>query len=198
MDINKLSGVIPQNVISQIPLIMEKFKINTPLRLSHFLSQCLHESGGFKFVNENLNYSESGLLLTFPKYFDGNSARVYARKPDKIGNKVYSNRMGNGPESSGDGFKYKGRGYIQLTGKANYQSFSNDIGEDCVSNPDLVSTKYPLASAAWFFSRNSINQIADQGSSIDIITKVTKRVNGGTKGLAERVNYFNKILPLLQ
>jgi len=197
MDISKLSGVIPSEVISQIPLVMEKFKINTPLRLSHFLAQCLHESGGFKLVNENLNYSAEGLATTFPKYFTKELATIYARNPEKIGSHVYANRMGNGAESTKEGFKFKGRGYIQLTGKENYKIFSTEIGEDCVSNPDLVATKYPLASAAWFFSRNGLNQISDLGSTADVVTKVTRRVNGGIKGLSERLSYFNKVYPLL-
>jgi putative chitinase len=197
MNLSKLSGLIPAEVISQIPLVMEKFKINTPLRLSHFLAQCLHESGGLKLVNENLNYSAQGLVSTFPKYFTKELAAIYARNPEKIGSRVYANRMGNGAESTKEGFKFKGRGYIQLTGKENYRIFSTEIGEDCVANPDLVATKYPLASAAWFFSRNGLNQISDLGSTIDVVTKVSKRVNGGKKGLNERIAYFNKVYPLL-
>lgn len=197
MNLNNLRGIIPDNVIQQIPFIMETFKINTPLRLAHFLSQCMHESGNFKFLIENLNYSENGLLSTFPKYFSNGSAAQYARNPEKIANRVYANRMGNGNEWSGDGWKYRGRGYIQLTGKANYVSFSQSVGENVVSNPDLVSTKYPLASAAWFFHRNALNTIADKGPSVDVITAVTRRVNGGTKGLSDRISKFNKVYPLL-
>jgi len=197
MNLSKLSGIIPAEVITQIPLVMEKFKINTPLRLSHFLAQCLHESGGLKLVNENLNYSAQGLVSTFPKYFTKELAAIYARNPEKIGSRVYANRMGNGAEPTKEGFKFKGRGYIQLTGKENYRIFSTEIGEDCVANPDLVATKYPLASAAWFFSRNGLNQISDLGATIDVVTKVSKRVNGGKKGLNERIAYFNKVYPLL-
>lgn len=197
MNLSKLAGIIPAEVISQIPLVMEKFKINTPLRLSHFLAQCLHESGGFKLVNENLNYSAEGLTANFPKYFTKELAAIYARNPERIGSHLYANRMGNGAEPTKEGFTYKGRGYIQLTGKENYKLFSTEIGEDCVATPDLVATKYPLASAAWFFSRNGLNQIADLGASLDVVTKVTKRVNGGKKGLNERFAYFNKVYPLL-
>ncbi len=197
MDLSKLNGVIPASVIQQIPTVMEKFNINTTLRLSHFLAQCLHESGGFKLVNENLNYSSTGLLSTFPKYFNSASAATYARNPEMIGSHVYANRMGNGAESTKEGFKYKGRGFIQLTGKDNYRNFSNVIGEDCVANPNLVSDKYPLASAGWFFSTNGLNQVADLGATLDVVTKVTKRINGGTNGLTERVNNFNKIYKLL-
>lgn len=197
MNLNNLRGIIPDNVIQQIPFIMETFKINTPLRLAHFLSQCMHESGNFKFLIENLNYSENGLLSTFPKYFSNGSAAQYARNPERIANRVYANRMGNGDEWSGDGWKYRGRGYIQLTGKANYVSFSQSVGENVVSNPDLVSTKYPLASSAWFFHRNALNTIADKGPSVDVITAVTRRVNGGTKGLSDRISKFNQVYPLL-
>lgn len=197
MNISKLTGVVPDSVIKQIPLIMDKFQINTPLRLSHFLSQCMHESGGFQILNENLNYSQGGLLATFSKYFDSSLASQYARNPEKIANRVYANRLGNGDEWSGEGWKYRGRGYIQLTGKSNYSEFSKSIGEDVVSNPDLVATKYPLASAAWFFTRNGLNGVADLGPSVDTITKVTKRINGGTIGLNDRIDKFNKIYPKL-
>ena len=193
MDLNKLRGIIPDNVIQQIPDVMKKFSINTPLRLSHFLSQCVYESGGFKFLNENLNYSATGLLSVFRKYFNTDTANQYARQPEKIANYVYANRMGNGTESSGEGWKFRGRGYIQLTGKNGYSNFSQSVGEDCVSNPDLVASKYPLASAAWFFSRNGLNQIADQGPNESVVEKVTRRVNGGKNGLNERIALFNKI-----
>lgn len=193
MDLNKLRGIIPDNVIQQIPVVMQKFSINTPLRLSHFLAQCGHESGGFKFLNENLNYSAAGLMSVFRKYFNNDTAKQYARQPERIANHVYANRMGNGTESSGEGWKFRGRGYIQLTGKDGYRNFSQSVDEDCVSNPDLVSSKYPLASAAWFFSRNGLNQISDQGPTESVVEKVTRRVNGGTNGLNERIALFNKI-----
>jgi putative chitinase len=197
IDLTKLTGHIPDNVIIQIPEIMEKFHINTPLRLAHFLAQCGHESGGFKSVSENLNYSVNGLKKTFPKYFPGNLAESYAKQPEKIASKVYGNRMGNGDESTKEGYKFRGRGYIQLTGKQNYTSFSQSIGEDVVSNPDLVATKYPLASAAWFFSKNGLNSLADKGHGDDVVTSVTKRVNGGTIGLADRIKHFKEYYHLL-
>jgi putative chitinase len=121
----------------------------------------------------------------------------YERKPEKIANRVYASRMGNGNEASGDGSKYKGRGYIQLTGKINYTNFSKFIGEDCVSNPDLVATKYPLSSAAYFFNSNKLWSICDKGSSPDVVTLVTKRVNGGTIGLADRQKHFKEYYNLL-
>lgn len=197
IDLSKLKGHIPEAVITQIPTVMEKFQINTPLRLAHFLAQCGHESGGFRAVQENLNYSADGLKKIFPKYFPGNLAESYARNPEKIASKVYGGRMGNGDETTKEGFKFRGRGYIQLTGKSNYTAFANAIGEDTVSNPDLVATKYPLASAAWFFSKNGLNSIADKGADPATVTAVTKRVNGGTIGLADRIKHFNEYYKLL-
>ena len=197
VDLTKLKGHIPESVITQIPEVMEKFKINTPLRLAHFLAQCAHESGKFKVVQENLNYSVEGLKKIFPKYFPGNLAESYAKKPEKIASKVYGGRMGNGPEETKEGYKFRGRGYIQLTGKANYTAFSKAIGEDTVENPDLVATKYPLASAAWFFSKNGLNTIADKGSDDATITLVSKRVNGGTIGLSDRIKEFKHFYKLL-
>lgn len=197
IDLTKLKGHIPENVISQIPTVMEKFGINTPLRLAHFLAQCGHESGGFRAVQENLNYSANGLKGIFGKYFPGNLAESYARQPEKIASRVYGNRMGNGDESSKEGYKFRGRGYIQLTGKQNYTAFAQSIGEDTVANPDLVATKYPLASAAWFFSKNGLNAIADKGATDQIVTLVTRRVNGGTIGLADRIKHFKEYYHLL-
>ena len=197
IDLSRLKGHVPDAVITQIPTVMEKFQINTPLRLAHFLAQCGHESGNFKAVQENLNYSADGLKKIFPKYFPGNLSESYARNPEKIASKVYGGRMGNGDESTKEGFKFRGRGYIQLTGKSNYTAFANSIGEDTVSNPDLVATKYPLASAAWFFSKNGLNSIADKGADSATVTAVTKRVNGGTIGLADRIKHFNEYYKLL-
>jgi putative chitinase len=197
MNITKLKGHVPDAVISQIPDVIEKFKINTPLRLAHFLAQCGHESGGFKAVFENLNYSASGLKNIFPKYFPGNLSESYSRNPEKIASKVYGNRMGNGDETTKEGFKFRGRGYIQLTGKQNYTLFAKAIGEDTVSNPDLVAMKYPLASAAWFYTKNNIHLIADKGATNEVVTMVTKRVNGGTIGLADRIKHFKEYYTLL-
>jgi putative chitinase len=177
---------------------MEKFGISNPTRLAHFLSQVAHESGNFKFVNENLNYGAKGLLGIFKKYFPTEAlALAYERKPEKIANKVYASRMGNGDEASGEGYKFRGRGYIQLTGKDNYKAFSDFIGEDCVANPDLVATKYPLTSAAFFFHKNKLWDICDKGHSHDVVTAVTKRVNGGTIGLEDRIKHFNEYNHLL-
>ena len=199
MNLEKLKGHIPEAVITQLPDTIAKFELNTPLRLAHFLAQAGHESGGFKLVNENLNYGAKGLLGIFKKYFPTEAkAKLYERKPEKIANLVYGGRMGNGPEASGEGFKFKGRGYIQLTGKSNYTDFAKSINEDVVANPDLVATKYPLASAAWFFHKNGLHKIADKGATDAVVTEVTKRVNGGTIGLADRLKHFKEYYSLLQ
>jgi putative chitinase len=198
LKLEKLKGHIPDTVIAQIPDTAAKFEINTPLRLAHFLAQCGHESGGFRLTKENLNYSAKGLIGTFKKYFPTlESAAPYERKPEKIANKVYGGRMGNGPESSGDGAKFCGRGYIQLTGKDNYTAFGKSINEDMTANPDKVASSYALLSAAWFFSKNGLNKMADEGSSDLVVTKITKRVNGGTIGLPDRIKHFKEYYSLL-
>jgi putative chitinase len=198
LKLDKLKGHVPQVVIDSIPEVASKFGINTPLRVAHFLAQCGHESGGFRLTQENLNYSAKGLNGIFRKYFPTEaSAAPYNRNPQKIANKVYSNRMGNGSEASGDGYKFRGRGYIQLTGKENYTAFGKSIGVDIPSNPDLVASKYALASAAWFFSKNGLHKIADEGASDVVVTKITKRVNGGTIGLPDRIKHFKEYYHLL-
>jgi putative chitinase len=198
LNIEKLKGHIPDVVIAQIPETAKKFNITNNLRLAHFLSQCGHESGGFKAVSENLNYSADGLKKVFGKYFPGNLAESYAKQPEKIASRVYANRMSNGDEASKEGYKFRGRGYIQLTGKGNYTSFTKFIGEDCVSNPDLVATKYPLASAAFFFDSNKLWSICDKGVDDATVTAVTKRVNGGTLGLTDRIKHFKEYYNLLK
>lgn len=196
--LENLKGHIPDEVLAQIPDTAAKFNITNVLRLAHFLSQCGHESGGFKAVKENLNYSADGLGKIFPKYFGNGLNESYARQPEKIANRVYANRMGNGDESSGDGYKFRGRGFIQLTGKTNYAAFDKKVDEDILANPDLVATKYPLASAAFFFDSNNLWTICDKGSDEATITSVTKRVNGGTIGLADRIKHFNEYYSLLK
>jgi putative chitinase len=198
LNLEKLKGHIPDSVIAQIPETAKKFNITNNLRLAHFLSQCGHESGGFKAVSENLNYSADGLKKIFGKYFPGNLNESYARQPEKIAARVYASRMGNGDETSKEGFKFRGRGYIQLTGKANYTNFTKFIGEDCIANPDLVATKYPLASAAFFFDSNKLWSICDKGSDDATVTAVTKRVNGGTIGLPDRIKHFKEYYNLLK
>ena len=197
MDLNKLKGHIPDNVIAQIPDVMAKFKIDTAVKLSHFLAQCGHESGGFKVVNENLNYGAKGLNTIFKKYFPTEEkAKLYERKPEKIANLVYGGRMGNGAEATGDGYKFRGRGYIQLTGKDNYTAFGKAINEDIAANPDLVATKYPLLSAAWFFSKNCLGKCVDASDAS--VLAVTKCVNGGTIGLPDRQKHFKEYYDLLK
>ena len=198
LNIEKLKGHIPDAVIAQIPDTAKKFNITNNLRLAHFLAQCGHESGGFKAVSENLNYSADGLKKIFGKYFPGNLNESYAKQPEKIASRVYGGRMGNGDEASKEGYKFRGRGFIQLTGKANYTNFTKFIGEDCISNPDLVSTKYPLASAAFFFDSNKLWSICDKGADDATVTAVTKRVNGGTIGLPDRIKHFKEYYNLLK
>lgn len=198
LKLENLKGHIPDAVIAQIPDAAKKFNISNPLRLAHFLAQCGHESAGFKAVQENLNYSADGLKKIFPKYFPGNLAEGYARNPEKIASKVYGGRMGNGDETTKEGYKFRGRGYIQLTGKDNYTKFAKFIGEDTVGNPDLVATKYPLASAAFFFDSNKLWEICDRGADDATVTAVTKRVNGGTIGLADRIKHFKEYFGLLK
>jgi putative chitinase len=198
MNLDKLKGHIPDTVIAQIPNVIAKYEVNTPLRLAHFLAQCGHESGGFRLTQENLNYSAKGLMGIFKKYFPTQAlADAYARKPEKIANKVYGNRMGNGDEASGEGFKFRGRGYIQLTGKQNYTAFDATVEDNILANPDLVSSKHALSSAAWFWKKNGLNLIADSGSSDEAVTKVTRRVNGGTIGLPDRIKHFKEYHALL-
>jgi len=198
MNLEKLKGHIPDIVIAQLPDTIAKFELNTSLRLAHFLAQAGHESGGFKLVNENLNYGAKGLTSIFKKYFPTNeTALLYERKPEKIANIVYASRMGNSDKASGDGWKYRGRGYIQLTGKDNYKAFDAVVTENITDNPDLVATKYPLLSAAWFFHKNSLHKIADEGATDAVVTKVTKRVNGGTIGLEDRIKHFKEYYSLL-
>jgi len=198
LKLEKLRGHIPDAVIAQIPDTASKFNINTPLRLAHFLAQCGHESGGFKVTSENLNYSAKGLMGIFKKYFPTQAlAESYQRQPQKIANKVYASRMDNGSEASGDGYKFRGRGYIQLTGRANYTSFGKAINEDIANNPDVVSGKYALLSAAWFWSKNGLNTLADGGATDATVTSITKRVNGGTIGLPDRIKHFKEYYHLL-
>jgi putative chitinase len=193
-----LKGHVPDSVVSQIPDTAAKFNITTPLRLSHFLAQCGHESGGFKALVENLNYGSKGLLGTFPKYFNLTTATQYERKPEMIASKVYGGRMGNGDESTKDGWKFRGRGYIQLTGKSNYMAFDKFVTENIIESPDLVATKYPLMSAAWFFDKNGLWAVCDKGATTEVVTSVTKRVNGGVIGLADRIKHFNEYYALLK
>ena len=192
--LTKLKSKIPIQVVNELESVMREFNISNPFRLAHFLAQTAHESGNFRYVRENLNYSAEGLLKVFPKYFDKTTAPIYARKPEMIANIVYESRMGNGNRNSGDGWRFRGAGYIQLTGRANFKAFSDYIGDpNIMINPNLVATKYPLTSAAWFFEKNKLWSICDQGISPDIVKQVRRRVNGGTIGLADTISKTNVI-----
>lgn len=168
--------------------LLNKFDVNTPLRLAHFFAQVDHESG-LKPISENLNYSIEGLLKVFPKYFTPLQAKEYARKPEMIANRVYANRMGNGDEASGDGWKFRGRGFIQVTGKDNYSRLSKDTGINYLSNPDsLLTEANSMVSALWFWDKNKLNSLADK----DDIRAITKRINGGYNGLQHREQLLKK------
>ena len=160
----------------------------TPERAAHFFAQTAHETGNFKAFSENLNYGAQGLLGIFKKYFPTEAlAKQYERQPEKIANRVYASRMGNGDEASGDGWKYRGRGALQLTGKANYQAFADYLKKpEIMTNPDLVATELAFESAIFFFDRNKLWDICDKGVNKDTILALTKRINGGTHGLADR------------
>ena len=179
--------------------VFPTYEINTPKRVAAFLAQCGHESGGWTVFQENLNYSAEGLNKIFGKYFPTvESAQPYARKPEMIANRVYSSRMGNGDEASGDGWKYRGRGPIQLTGKANYTQFAKEMFEDwegVVNEPDWVNEDkdFALMSAIWFWNKNGLNVLADKE---DLLT-MTKRINGGTNGLDDRIKHYKEAIALL-
>lgn len=155
---------------------------------AHFFGQLAHESGDFVYSVENLNYSAAGLLKTFGKYFNTITATACARNPEKIANIVYANRMGNGNSASGDGYRFRGRGAIQLTGKSNYEGFSKFVNDPkVIFDPDIVASKYYIESAIYFFTRNNIFDLAIKGVNDSIITQITKKVNGGVNGLEDRI-----------
>jgi putative chitinase len=159
----------------------------TPERAAHFFAQTAHETGGFKAFSENLNYSADGLQKIFGKYFPGLLEEQYARNPEKIANRVYADRMGNGNEASGDGWKYRGRGALQLTGKSNYKAFSDYLKNPLImEQPDLVAGELAFESAMFFFDKNKLWDICDKGVTKETILALTKRINGGTHGLADR------------
>jgi putative chitinase len=176
---------------------MAFFKM-TPVRAAHFFAQTSHETGEFKLFVENLNYSAQGLQGTFGKYFPGTMEESYARKPEAIASRVYANRMGNGDEASKDGWKFRGRGALQLTGKSNYEAFAKYLGKpEIMTNPDLVATTYAFESAMFFFDKNNLWSICDRGVDAATITALTKRINGGTNGLDHRTKltakYYNYV-----
>jgi putative chitinase len=170
----------------------ERFEINDPFRIAGFLSQVAHESGGFKFVKENLNYSVASLMRVWPKHFPTlEIAQRYARNPERIANRAYANRMGNGEEASGDGWKYIGRGLIQLTGKNNYVAYGNACKNDAVESPEMLEQpKYSAESAGWFWNVNRLNALADNQD----VVGMTKRINGGIHGLDDRQTKYAKLM----
>lgn len=205
--LENIKSIIPAQVMLEIPSIITKYNLNK-LKLAHFLSQCSHESGGFKVVSENLNYTKDRMLEIFKSDFDTNHDKILSinekqkadllkGSPQKIANFVYANQNGNGNEASGDGWNFRGRGYIQLTGRINYTEFDKTVNDDILANPDLVATKYPLQSAAFFFTKNNLWSICNEGTSLETIKKLTKRINGGLNGLDDRIAKFNQIYKLL-
>jgi len=170
------------------------YDINTPARLAAFLAQCGHESGGFTAIKENLNYKAESLCRVWPRYFNAGNANDYAHNQEKIANRAYANRMGNGPEESGDGYRFCGRGLIQLTGRSNYQAFADSIQEDINNLPEYLATfEGCVQSACWFWEANNLNKWADAGD----IEKMTKIINGGTLGLDDRTARYQKALHIL-
>jgi putative chitinase len=189
----------PQGWVDSMNNVFPNYELDSPKRIAAFLAQCGHESGGWTVFEENLNYSAKGLMGIFKKYFpDEATATAYQRQPEKIANKVYANRMGNGPESSGDGWKYRGRGPIQLTGKDNYRAFAKEMFDDCenlFNNPDWVNADrdFALMSAIWFWNKNKLNREADAGD----IKTMTRKINGGYIGLEDRIHHYEDAIKLL-
>ena len=197
---NQLAQLIPGNPYIDhwhhaLDQALPDYDINTPQRIAAFVAQCAHESGGFKFLKENLNYKAESLCRVWPRLFPNiDIARQYAQQPEKIANRAYGSRMGNGPEESGDGWKYCGRGLIQLTGKSNYQAFADSIETPVEDVPEYLATfEGAVQSACWFWEANNLNQFADKG---DILT-MTKRINGGTLGLEDRKKHYEHALHVL-
>lgn len=202
LTVEQIKAAFPQAKASRIEELyegfletFELFDISTPQRQAAFLAQCAHESGNFNAMVENLNYGAKGLMGTFHKYFpDEATAQHYERKPEMIANRVYANRMGNGDEASGEGYKFRGRGLIQVTGKNNYKACGEALGADLLEEPELLETSPgAVLSAGWFWAANNLNQYADSG---DIVT-MTKRINGGTIGLEDRIKHYNHALHVL-
>jgi putative chitinase len=187
---------------TQLPILVTEFEINTPLRMSHFLAQAKHESANFRRTEEGLYYTSvaafRGAFATPSKDKSDDFIKQYLRNPEKLANYVYANRIGNGDEASGDGYRYRGRGYIQLTGRENYAEFNRVVPENILENPDLIKTKYALRSAGFFWRKNSINAIADRGTSPDVVLAVSQRVNGAKvpNGLSERKTFFEEFFSL--
>lgn len=184
----------PQEWTDALNAVLPLYQINSGARIAHFLAQCGHESIGFTAVKENLNYSADALTATWPKRFPAGLAESYHRQPERIANRAYADRLGNGPEASGDGWRYRGRGVIQVTGKGNYSDFAKSAGktlEDVVAY--LETKRGAVESACWYWKTRGLNSIADSGD----ILSLTKRINGGTNGLEDRKARFAKITAVL-
>jgi putative chitinase len=208
--LQKLQSKVPAQVLAELPMVFNRFKIDTPERLSHFLGQCSHESGGFKVVEENLYYTDAERMakLIFKRDFDLNHdktinpqeiefAKKYVKNPKALANFVYANQNGNGNEASGDGYKHRGMGYIQLTGKTNQEAFDMIVDDNIMADTSLIAKKYPLLSAGFFWGARKLNVLADRGVNTPTITIISERVNGGHIGLDDRIkltNYFYGIL----
>jgi putative chitinase len=191
----RLSPRVPKLVIDRFLEIQERFSINTDLRIAHFFAQTAHESANFTTTKENFNYSASRLLKVFPRHFNKDTAKLYARDYIAIANKVYANRFGN--TELGDGWKYRGRGYIMTTFKANYAELDKLVPEDLLENPELVAGRYAMLSAGHFWHSRKLNALADKGSDIATITRITNKINGGIIGLDDRIAKFNEFYDLL-
>lgn len=192
-----LQAVVPSAAAQFLAPVEEtcrSFQITTPLRLAHFLAQTAHESARYTALVENLNYGAAGLLATWPSRFDAATAAAFARQPERIANRVYADRMGNGPEVSGDGWRFRGRGILQVTGRASYRAIGEFLGEDLETEPDLLSTPRLAALAAgWYWSARGINALCD----IDDAVAVTEAVNGGRHGLEQRLELLGQVKAVL-
>lgn len=200
LTVSQLKQMVPgithaDHWIEAFDQLLPDYEINTPKRIAAFIAQCAHESGGFRFLKENLNYKAESLMKTFPKYFsDRDTANAYAKQPVKIANRVYANRMGNGDEASGDGYRYCGRGLIQLTGKTNYDWFAASLEISATEASEYLETFEGAAqSACWFWESNNLNVEADAGD----IKKMTKKINGGYIGLDDRIKHYEHALHIL-
>jgi putative chitinase len=200
LTVSQLKQMVPgithaDHWIEAFDQLLPDYEINTPKRVAAFIAQCAHESGGFRFLKENLNYKAESLMKTFPKYFsDRDTANAYAKQPVKIANRVYANRMGNGDEASGDGYRYCGRGLIQLTGKTNYDWFAASLEISATEASEYLETFEGAAqSACWFWESNNLNVEADAGD----IKKMTKKINGGYIGLDDRIKHYEHALHIL-
>ena len=200
LTVSQLKEMVPgipyaDHWVEALNQLLPDYEINTPKRIAAFVAQCAHESGGFKFLSENLNYKAESLMKVFPKYFsDMDTAKAYEKQPAKIANKIYASRMGNGDEASGDGFKYRGRGLIQLTGKTNYEWFAASIEVSPEAASAYLETFEGAAqSACWFWESNNLNKEADAGD----IKQMTKKINGGYIGLDDRIKHYNHMLHVL-